>query len=159
MNTFNIFVGQYNNPSNYIPRKQSNSTSDANNSSEIDKARFESVLFRRGVPLQVIETLFKSMDVNGDGKVSKNDFQRVLQMYAQTTQKSDIPKVKDSASKVDKTTFSNISPLQKNQSPSSSQNKSNNEYPIGTLAKQATTYDRNGVIRNSTVSAFVNRVV
>ncbi len=160
MNIFSTFVGQFKNTSNSALLKQTGNTSGTKISSEIDKSRFEEVLLRRGVPSNLIEKLFNTIDVNGDGKVNKNDFQRVLQTNAQTIRTSDIPETTNSTRvKTNETTISNIPPIQKKTYPAHTQKPNTIEDRVGTIAKHATTYNKNGVPHISAISAFINKTV
>jgi len=61
--------------------RQSGFSRQQNSSIEIDKNRFMLVLSKKGIPAPVIDVLFRTIDSNGDGKISRNDFLQVLHKY------------------------------------------------------------------------------
>ncbi len=160
MNIFNLFTSRYtqNQTSNAGVRKQEKNAADA--SREIDKSRFESVMVKRGIPSHVIETLFKTMDVNGDGKINGNDFQRVLQMHAQSVRQTETSKSKTETEPVKKAAVNNAPPPETKQTPVNPQtNSRQKEYSVPAAAKKIFTYTRNGSPYFYPVSTFVNALV
>ncbi len=156
----NLFANRSDSASNFEILKQPINSSDDNKNNEIDRDRFESVMLKRGVPSQLIETLFNTMDVNGDGKISKNDFQRALQMDAQRIPKSDLPDSNNAKFKVHNTALANTSYFQNNRHPNNPQITSKTiEELITTLEKQAGTYNKSGVPHISVIGAIVNALV
>lgn len=59
-------------------------------SAEIGRDRFEEILTKKGLPKDAIDTLFKEMDKNRDGRISPSDMKRVMKMYTER-QTSDVP--------------------------------------------------------------------
>jgi hypothetical protein len=160
MNIFGLFASRYTQRPNVDARKQPQNADEGNKHVEVDKARFESVLIKRGVPPQVIETLFKTMDVNGDGKINGNDFQRVLQMHAQSVRQTEPQQSKKETETVKNAAVNNAPPPETEQTPINPQTTTQRkEYAAAATAKKIFTYNKNGNPHLPPVSTYVNTLV
>lgn len=126
---------------------------------EIDRARFEEVFAKRGIPAAAIDTLFKSMDINGDGRVNQADVQRVLQLYGQR-QTPNVSNAERNSVKNSEAADNDISREEKNrkfqQTPLDSDTV---EKLIDQMEKRAGTYNRFGLPHFRAVGAFVNSLM
>lgn len=126
---------------------------------EIDRARFEEVFSKRGIPAAAIDTLFKSMDINGDGRVNQADVQRVLHLYGQrhnTNVRNDC----HSSVQTPQAADNDISREEKNRRSSPPPlNAESVEQLMEQLEQRAGTYNRHGMRHYSAVGAFVNSLV
>jgi Ca2+-binding EF-hand superfamily protein len=156
MNIFNFVVNRISTAFHFGSRNRSSSHTNKATFEEIDKSRFESVLSKRGVPAHIIETMFKTLDVNGDGKINGNDFQRILAIHAQRIRNE---RSTAAQSKPVEDTTPNTSAHQtiKTSVPRSSPvNADMVKEKIAALERQAATYSRDGSPRIYTMNTFVN---
>ncbi len=123
---------------------------------EIDRGRFEEVFSKRGIPAAAIDTLFKSMDINGDGRVNQADVQRVLQLYGQR-QTPNISNTDRNSVKNPEPADNDISREEKNRKAQQTPlNADTVEKLIDQMEKRAGTYNRFGLRNFSAIGAFVN---
>ncbi|MBP6672267.1 MAG: hypothetical protein KA247_03930 [Bacteroidetes bacterium] len=123
---------------------------------EIDRTRFDEVFAKRGIPASAIDTLFRSMDINGDGRVSQADVQRVLHLYGQK-QEPTVTKTENESVKTPQAADNDISREEKNRKMNSTPLDSDTvEKLIEQLEQKAGTYNRFGLRHISAIGAFIN---
>lgn len=157
MNIYNYFVNRISTAFEFSPRKQPSSPPVIDIAVEIDRVRFEAVMTKRGIPPHLIEKLFSSIDINGDGKISGIDFQRLLQRYSSTIKKDETAAAGTAKQTVNETT--NTVPTQTAQKQKTEKPAMNSETindRIANLEKQASTYTKNGTPRMYATSMYIN---
>lgn len=123
---------------------------------EIDRARFDEVFSKRGIPSEAIDTLFRSMDINGDGRVSQADVQRVLHLYGQKHE-TNVGSTDNRSVKTPQAADNDISREEKNRRTNRSPLDADSvEKLIEQLEQKASTYNRFGLRHISAIGAFIN---
>ncbi|MFZ4619631.1 MAG: hypothetical protein ACOYNS_03670 [Bacteroidota bacterium] len=151
---YDFFTSAFSNTPKVDPLRQS--SFDRYAKVEIDRARFEEVFSKRGIPAAAIDTLFKSMDINGDGRVNQADVQRVLHLYGQRHSAN--------VSGADRNTVKNPDAADNDVS-REEKNRNTHQTPLDAdtveklieqMEKRAGTYNRFGLRHFSAIGAFVN---
>jgi Ca2+-binding EF-hand superfamily protein len=155
MTTSDPFTVHFKSTVNFGTDNQSSNSSFKYSQVEIDKARFESVMRKRGIPYTVIETLFTKIDTNGDGKISAYDFQQVLQKYSQKVRTSENAEPSNTRSTIINRTDESFSQITIVPVTANTSSRSPEELKR-TLQKQTATYYKNGAPRFSSIGTTIN---
>lgn len=151
---YDFFTSAFASPPKVDPIRQA--SFDRYTKVEIDRSRFEEVFTKRGIPAAAIDTLFRSMDINGDGRVSQADVQRVLHLYGQKHD-TKTEKTENHSVKTPQAADNDISREEKNRRTSRTPLDADAvEKLIEQLEQKAGTYNRFGFRHISAIGAFIN---